>query len=53
MAIAIKSIPILKQRSARNFIKKANDSLSKRATIDFSKQIDSARRILEKAKTTK
>lgn len=50
MAIAIKSIPVLKQRTAKSFVKKANDSLSRRASVDFSKQLESAKRILEKAK---
>lgn len=50
MAIAIKSIPVLKQRTAKDFVKKANDSLSRRASVDFSKQVVSAKRILEKAK---
>jgi len=50
MAITIKSIPVLKQRVARSFVDKAEASLSQRATIDFSKQIESAKRILEKAK---
>jgi hypothetical protein len=51
MAIAIKSIPVLKHRTAKSFVKKANDSLSRRASVDFSKQLESAKRILEKAKT--
>jgi hypothetical protein len=50
MAIAIKSIPVLKQRTAKDFVKKANDSLSRRASVDFSKQVLSTKRILEKAK---
>jgi len=50
MAIAIKSIPILKQRTAKNFTKKASTSLNKKATVDFSDQVIAAKRILEKAK---
>lgn len=50
MAIAIKSIPVLRGKLAEQFIDKAEKNLSKRATIDFSKQVQIANRILEKAK---
>lgn len=49
MAIAIKSIPTLKGEDAKTFIKKADKALGKRATIDFSKQIEMSRAILKKA----
>ena len=50
MAIAIKSIPVLKNNVAKNFAKKAKESLALKGTIDFSAQKESARRILGKAK---
>lgn len=49
MSIAIKSIPILTGNEAKLFIKKADDNLSKSASIDFSKQVRDARLILGKA----
>lgn len=50
MAIAIKSIPVLKNSEAQLFIKKAEKSLEKKDAINFSKQVASANRILVKAK---
>jgi len=50
MAIAIKSIPVLQDKDAKRFIDAAQKASSKKATIDFSRQIESAKRILEKAK---
>ena len=50
MAIAIKSIPMLKQHAAKYFVEKAEDSFSHKATVDFSQEVASAKRILEKAK---
>ena len=50
MAIAIKSIPTLKGEAAIKFVKKAEAASKKRATIDFSKQIKIATKILKKAK---
>lgn len=50
MAIAIKSIPTLKSRDAKTFIKKADATAKKRATVDFSKQVVASHAILEKAK---
>jgi len=50
MAIAIKSIPILYGDNAKKFVDKANAAYAVKSTIDFSKQIESANSILEKAK---
>lgn len=50
MAIAIKSIPILQNKDASSFIKKANTSFAKRGTVDYSQQVKNARAILSKAK---
>ena len=50
MAIAIKSIPTLKEKEAKAFNKKAEATFSHRATVDFSKQVKSANVILHKAK---
>ena len=38
MAIEIKEIPTLKGKEAERFVKQAEKSYKKRATIDFSKQ---------------
>jgi hypothetical protein len=50
MAIVIKSIPTLNGKDAERFIQAANKAESKPATVDFSKQAQIARKILEKAK---
>jgi hypothetical protein len=50
MAIPIKVVPVLKGKVARDFILKADAALSKKGTIDFSKQVSIANKILEKAK---
>jgi len=50
MAIYIKSIPTLKGRLALKFESIANDNASKRASIDFSKQVNEAKSILSKSK---
>lgn len=51
MAIAIKNIPVLQDSNAKAFLKKANDNASNEsATINFSAQVKSATKILEKAK---
>ncbi len=50
MAIAIKSVPILKKRAAADFNSSANDALSKKSTVNFSKQIAVSSKILAKAK---
>lgn len=50
MAIAIKSIPTLQNKDAKAFIKKADSTAKKRATVDFSKQVVDSHAILRKAK---
>ena len=51
MAHVIKDIPTLKGKEARDFMEKAEKTLNEnRNTIDFTKQIETAKRILEKAK---
>lgn len=50
MAITIKSIPTLKTKEATLFVKKADAIVSKRATVNFSKQVQATHLILKKAK---
>lgn len=50
MAIAIKSIPILKDKEAKSFQETVEQNSIKRETIDFKTQLDLANQILEKAK---
>ena len=50
MAIAIKSIPVLSNKAASTFVSKANSNSSKKSTVDFSKQVSFATKILSKAK---
>jgi hypothetical protein len=50
MAIAIKSIPTLKNKTAKAFIKNAEVANSKKASVNFSNQVASTRSILKKAK---
>ena len=50
MAITIKSIPVLKSEAAETFVKQTEQKVSKRASVDFSKQVKSAQDILNKAK---
>ena len=50
MAIAIKSIPTLKNDAAKAFVQNAEAASSMRATVNFSKQVASTRTILKKAK---
>jgi hypothetical protein len=50
MAIAIKSIPILKDDTAKAFEEKANAKSGERATVDFNKQVRITHAILKKAK---
>ncbi len=49
MAIAIKSIPTLKTKAAKSFIKKAKNNASMRGTVKFSEELKSANVILQKA----
>lgn len=50
MAIAIKTIPVLKDEAAANFVAKVKKASAKKSSIDFSKQTSIAAKILEKAK---
>lgn len=50
MAIAIKSIPILKDELAKKFNESAQASLSKKGSVNFSAQVATASKILAKAK---
>ncbi len=50
MAIAIKSIPVLKSKAAANFSNKIAENNARRSSIDFSKQTSVASKILAKAK---
>ena len=50
MAIAIKSIPVLKDRAASTFVAKAVSNSSKKASVDFSQQVKNANKILAKSK---
>lgn len=50
MAIAIKSIPILTDRAAQSFVRNADSASQKRGSVNFTKQVSSANKILEKAK---
>ena len=50
MAIAIKSIPVLKSKAAANFSNKILKIYARRSFIDFSKQTSVASKILAKAK---
>ena len=50
MASVIKSIPTLKNDVAKAFVQNAEAATSKRATINFSKQVASTRTILKKSR---
>ncbi|SMP29141.1 hypothetical protein [Flavobacterium hercynium] len=50
MAIAIKSIPVLKDKAAKAFDSAVTTNTAKKATVDFSKQMSTASKILAKAK---
>lgn len=49
MAIPIKTIPILDGESAERFIKEAESNFEKSGTIDYSKQVEICKQILEKS----
>ena len=49
MALEIKAIPVLKGKIASEFVKKADASLVKKHTVDFSAQFNCAKNILKKA----
>lgn len=50
MAIAIKSIPVLRNKAATNFTNKVDVNTANRGTVNFSKQTSVASKILAKAK---
>jgi hypothetical protein len=50
MAIAIKSIPVLKNRAANTFTRKAASNSAKKHSVSFTKQSKTAYKILAKAK---
>lgn len=50
MAIAIKTIPVLKDEAAASFIAKVEKASAQKSSVDFSKQTSIAKKILEKAK---
>lgn len=50
MAIYIKSIPTLKGDVAARFNRKAEQAELNRGSVDFTSQVEKARRILSKAK---
>jgi hypothetical protein len=50
MAIAIKSIPVLKDKAAVSFTQKVAESSAKKSSINFSKQTSISIKILAKAK---
>lgn len=49
MAIYVKPIPTLTGEIARHFNKMARENETNRGSIDFSKQVETAKRILEKS----
>ena len=50
MAITIKGIPTLKDKTAKEFVRRAEKAASQKASIDFKKQYKSSVSILKKAK---
>jgi hypothetical protein len=50
MAIAIKSIPVLKEKVADQFSKRATGNMLAKHTINFSEQAKTTSKILAKAK---
>jgi len=50
MAIAIKSIPVLTNKAASAFNRSAEANKSKKASVNFSKQVAASSKILAKAK---
>ena len=50
MAIAIKSIPVLRARVAQAFTATVTVNTAKKSSVDFSKQANVATKILAKAK---
>ena len=50
MALAIKTVPVLKGKPAERFVKNAQESYAKKGTVDFSKEASNAKKILATAK---
>lgn len=50
MAIAIASVPVLKGAASERFEQQMKESESRRGSVDFTKSIENARKILAKAK---
>jgi|688.fasta_scaffold221500_3 hypothetical protein len=50
MAIAIKTVPTLKNEEAIRFDDKAKEMTKKKSSVDFSKQINTTAQILAKSK---
>jgi hypothetical protein len=50
MAIAIKSIPVLKDKAAVSFAEKVAISTAKKSSVNFTKQTAVSAQILSKAK---
>ena len=53
MAITVKPIPTLSGDAAEVFLRQQMENEEKRGSVDFSKQISIARKILEKSKVGK
>lgn len=51
MAITIKNIPVLKEKEAEKFIERAENKLALKHSVNFEKEVNTAKAILEKAKT--
>jgi len=49
MAIAIRSTPVLKGTVAEKFVTEAEANLKNKGSVDFSKQLQSVKKILKKA----
>ncbi|MCQ2202789.1 MAG: hypothetical protein MJZ27_12015 [Bacteroidales bacterium] len=50
MAIAIASVPVLKGAASERFEQQMKESESRRGSVDFTQSIETARKILAKAK---
>jgi hypothetical protein len=50
MAIAIKSVPVLKRSAAVRFDSNAKASVAKKSSVNFSRQVAISSKILAKAK---
>jgi len=50
MAISIKQIPVLKGSTAMNFVANSSNNIKKAKTVEFKKEIQTAKKILSNAK---